>query len=96
MGVTLQWRNEQARVERRYGSIVEFGGGAARGTEGFTVLAPDLYDGPVVRSCASMLPHRRPMRSSTSSSTTFREGVALSHALENLIMRRPSEQGGAG
>lgn len=31
MGVTLQWRSEQTRAERRYGTIVEFGGGAARG-----------------------------------------------------------------
>src|SRR3989304_6444033 len=82
MGVTLQWRYEQTRAERRYGSIVEFGGGSAGGSgymshsdrvgpgvvvvhdafglhddviafcdelnlEGFTVLAPDLFDGGI-------------------------------------------------
>ncbi|MPZ68628.1 MAG: hypothetical protein GEU71_03775 [Actinobacteria bacterium] len=84
MGVTLQWRSEHTKPERRFGTTVDFGGGAARGTgymsyservgpgvvvvhdafglhddviafcdelnlEGFTVLAPDLFDGRMAR-----------------------------------------------
>lgn len=47
MGVTLQWRSEHTKPERRFGNTVDFGGGSARGS-GYMSYSERVGPGVVV------------------------------------------------